>query len=64
MKRVHWRWLTTDLKTLSEAQVQRLLHMELDNEKRRDIVIRLHQRYCALRTKRERAELLRSIAQD
>jgi|688.fasta_scaffold25726_3 hypothetical protein len=64
MKRVHWRWLTTDLKKLNEAQVQRLLHMELDNERRPDIVVRLHQRYCTLRTKRERAELLKAIAED
>lgn len=63
MTRVHWRWLTSDLKTLSEAEVKRLLFMEVDNEKRRDIVIRLHQRYCALRAKRERAELLQQITE-
>lgn len=61
MKRIHWRWLNTDLHTLSEEQVLRLLHMEVDYEKRRDIVIRLHQRYCAMRAKRERAEWLRQI---
>lgn len=63
MTRVHWRWLTKDLKTLNEAEVQRLLFMEVDNEKRRDIVIRLHQRYCTLRAKRERQELLQQIAE-
>lgn len=63
MTRVHWRWLTKDLKTLNEAEVKRLLFMEVDNEKRRDIVIRLHQRYCTLRAKRERQELLQQITE-
>jgi hypothetical protein len=35
--------------------------MELDGLKRRHIVIRLHQRYCALRAQRERAAYLMEL---
>jgi len=61
MTRVAWRWLGTDLRLLTEAQVKRLLLSEVTIYKRRDITVRLHQRLCALRAKRERAEVLKAI---
>tara|TARA_R110000868_G_scaffold24172_2_gene95867 strand:- start:214 stop:408 length:195 start_codon:yes stop_codon:yes gene_type:complete len=62
VNRVYWRWLTTDLRHLTEPQVKRLLDKEVDTEQRRAVVIRLHQRYCALRAKREREALMHLIA--
>jgi len=61
MKQIHWRWMGRELNKLTELQVKRLLFMELDGAKRRHIVIRLHQRYCILRTQRERAAYLREL---
>lgn len=61
MKQVHWRWMNSDLHTLSETEVQRLLFMEIDGAKRPAVVVRLHARYTRLRADRERAELLKGL---
>lgn len=61
MKKLAWRWMNEDLHKLSETEVMRLLHMEVDGAKREHIVVRLHARYCRLRADRERAELLKGL---
>lgn len=61
MKQIHYRWMGRELHKLTEHQVKRLLFMEMDGAKRRAVVIRLHQRYCALRAKREREALMKEL---
>jgi len=47
---------------MTEAEVKRLLDEERAGRKRPLIARRLHQRYCTLRSVRERAELMAEIA--
>lgn len=62
MKQVHWRWMGRELHKLTENQVTRLLYMEMDGARRPRVVVRLHQRLCILRTKRERDALMAELA--
>lgn len=55
----NWRKLNKELALLDEAQVLELLSAERAGRKRISILERLHQRYTALRTARERMEILR-----
>lgn len=55
----NWRKLNKELALLDEAQVLELLNAERAGRKRISILERLHQRYTALRTARERMEILR-----
>lgn len=55
----NWRKLNKELALLDEAQVLALLNAERAGRKRISILERLHQRYTALRTARERMEILR-----
>ena len=61
MKQVQWRWMGRELHKLTENQVTRLLYMELDGARRPRVVVRLHQRLCILRAKREREALMAEI---
>lgn len=54
-----WRKLNKDLGLLDEEQVRAMLDEERAGAKRISILKRLHQRYAALRTERERLEILR-----
>ena len=53
-----WRKLNDNLAGMTEDEVLDALNHELDNLKRVSILERLHQRYCALRSTRERIEIL------
>jgi len=55
---MNWRDLNKKLPELSEAAVQQLLQDELVGMRRGTVVVRLHQRFTALRASRERDELL------
>ena len=55
---MNWRDLNKKLPELSESAVERLLHEELVGMRRGTVVVRLHQRFTALRASRERDELL------
>ncbi len=55
----NWRKLNKELALLDETQVLELLNAERAGRKRISILERLHQRYTALRTARERMEILR-----
>lgn len=55
-----WRTLNKILTKLREDQVLAMLHIEQADLARPRILERLHQRYGALRTARERAEILGS----
>ena len=54
----NWRDLNESLHELNEDQVRMMLDWELEHEWRVTVVERLHQRYNALRVKREREELM------
>ena len=53
-----WRTLQGVIAVLTEDQVAAMLDHEMDNKRRTMIVVRLHQRYCALRDARERGEIM------
>lgn len=55
---MNWRQLNATLNDMSEAQVKQLLADEVAGAQRVTFIERLHQRYCALRASRERAELM------
>lgn len=55
---MNWRDLNKKLNLLSEQQVLDLLNAERAGARRVSFLERLHQRYTALRTARERIELL------
>jgi len=59
MVRTHWRLLAAELNTYPEEQVLQMLNEERVGERRAAILRRLHQRYAALRTARERAEIMK-----
>lgn len=56
-----WRVLNADLNTLNEKDVLDMLEHELQHENRKSFVERLHQRYSALRSERERDKLMESF---
>lgn len=56
---MNWRKLNKEIALMSEDQVLDLLNQERAGAKRISILERLHQRYTALRTSRERMELFK-----
>ena len=56
--KMNWRELNKKLNLLSESEVLELLEAERAGQRRVTFLERLHQRYTALRTARERIELL------
>lgn len=58
---LNWRDLNQQLSKMTEQDIKRLLDAELDGDRRSTVVVRLHQRYTALRATRERAELLAQL---
>lgn len=55
---MNWKELNHAIVSMNEDEVLTALNEEIDGKRRWTIVNRLHQRYCALRAKRER-ELFR-----
>lgn len=62
MDKLNWRDLNETLPQLSEPQVLEMLEAEKAGARRQTTLIRLHQRYSALRCMRERAELLQLVS--
>lgn len=56
-----YRQLLKVLGTMSEDEVYTMLQQERKGQRRQEFLLRLHQRYCTLRSKRERLELLREV---
>lgn len=52
-----WKKLNKQIAQLPESRVKALLEIERANKRRPMVLRRLHQRYSALRSKRERTEL-------
>ena len=58
-----WRTLNQELLLYDEAKVRQLLEEEQAGPRRAAFLERLHQRYTALRSARERNELLKRAKQ-
>lgn len=56
---ISWRALQAQINELTEADIERLLDEELREGARAAFLERLHRRLCALRSSRERIEILR-----
>jgi hypothetical protein len=54
-----WRKFQSNLPDYNEADLLALLNEERSKHKRVSMLERIHQRYCTLRTNRERMELLK-----
>ena len=55
---MNWRDLNKYLKAMKEEDIWLMLEKERHGARRRTVLARLHQRYSALRTARERAHLM------
>jgi len=55
---MNWNTLHSRIMSFNEKQLQVLLEAERNRDNRRHIVLRLHQRFCSIRTRREREDLL------
>lgn len=58
---MNWRQLNATLNDMSEAEIKQMLDEEMTGAQRVTFIERLHQRYCALRATRERAELMAQL---
>ena len=56
---ISWRALQARINELSEADIEQLLDDELRDGARAAFLERLHRRLCALRSSRERIEIMR-----
>lgn len=55
---MNWREMTEQINDFDEDQLYDLIEAELKGQRRKSILIRLHQRFCAVRDARERQEIL------
>ncbi len=60
----NWKKINTNLTDLTEDEIKRALERRITLNPSKTVIVRLHQRYCALRATREREELLAHLAQD
>lgn len=58
----NWRVLGKNIKSLTEEEIKRALTRRLASPTSKEMAVRLHQRYCALRDARERQEILAVFA--
>ena len=56
---VNWRELQRRLNTLTEEELWNLIEAELKGQRRVSLIERMHMRAAALRTTRERLDLLK-----
>ena len=56
---ISWRKFQTELPNYSEADLLALLDEEQTQHHRVTMLARIHQRYCTMRTNRERMEILK-----
>ena len=59
----NWIVLNQNVYRLSEDECEAALLHEVKHKKRKQFIIRIHARFCKLRTKQERAILLKNSAQ-
>jgi len=58
MSKLNWRSMIAVLSDLTEDELKQALDVEMKTHKRPAIARRLHQRYSAVRTARERGEIM------
>ena len=61
MSKLNWRSMIAVQSDLTEDQLKQALDVELKTHKRPAIARRLHQRYSAVRTARERGEIMKGL---
>ena len=61
MSKLNWRSMIAVLSDLTEDQLKAALDAELKTHKRPAIARRLHQRFSAMRTERERVEIMKGM---
>ena len=61
MSKLNWRSMIAVLSDLTEDELKVALDAELKTHKRPAIARRLHQRYSAMRTARERVEIIKGM---
>jgi hypothetical protein len=59
---MNWRELNARLSSLREDELAAMIEEERQGERRHTLLVRMHQRFTALRTLRERRELLTPTA--
>jgi len=59
---MNWRELNVRLSSLREDELATMIEEERQGERRATLLVRMHQRFTALRTLRERRELLTSTS--
>ena len=58
---ISWQTINKALKDFTEVDVKNALNRELMGDRRKDVAIRLHQKFSILRSARERIELVESL---
>lgn len=53
-----WRALNSVIAALNEVQLTQMLEHELNTKKRHTMATRIHQKFTAMRTARERSEII------
>ena len=61
MTKLNWRSMIAVLSDLTEDELRDALDAELQTHKRPAIARRLHQRYSAMRTARERVQIMKGL---
>ena len=61
MSKLNWRSMIAVLSDLTEDELKQALDAELKTHKRPAIAQRLHQRYSAMRTARERVDIMKGL---
>ena len=56
-----WHTVNKAMSTMTEEDVKFAMNREMVGNRRKDVVVRLHQRYTILRAARERQELIDSL---
>lgn len=59
MKFTNWRHMIEQIASLTEEALKDSINEEVKTLRRKDVVVRLHQRYSKLRTARERELLIK-----
>jgi len=58
-----WASMNKALSMLTENDLKTAINREITGNRRKDVAIRLHQRYTIIRSKRERTELIDAITE-
>lgn len=56
-----WRTLNSLISGLTEEQLEKMIEHEVVNGKRPTFIVRMHQRFTALRAQRERSTFMKRI---